>query len=301
MITTIFRITRYGFKNFIRNGWLSTATVAVMLLALMFFLGLILFRFVTISALDSVKDKIDISVYFNISTSEDEILRIKEIIGKLEEVKEVSYVSRDKALLNFKEKHQGDAASEALDELDDNPFLASLNVKANDPSQYVIIASYLENGSFNGIIEKVTYAQNQLVIERLSTIVSNVNKAGLALTIILAIIAILVAFNTIWLAMYSNREEIGIMRLVGASNTYIRGPYIVEGIIYGLIAGIVSIIIAIPIVIAASPWMNRIASDIDLSGYFFSDIFMFLVYQIIFGILLGSVSSFIAIRRYLKI
>ncbi|MDD4761474.1 MAG: permease-like cell division protein FtsX [Candidatus Pacebacteria bacterium] len=301
MITTTFRITRYGFKNFLRNGWLSVATVAVMLLALFFFLGLMLFRFVTISALDSVKDKIDISVYFKIEAAEDEMLRIKAILEDLSEIKSIEYVSRDKALSNFKEKHQGDAAEQALKELDENPFLASLNIKANDPSQYSAISSYIENGSFDGVIEKVTFAQNQLVIERLSTIISNVNRAGLSLTIILAIIAILVAFNTIWLAMYSNREEIGIMRLVGASNTYIRGPYIVEGVIYGVIAAVLSILISIPVILTVSPWMAKIASEIDLKGYFFSNIFSFFLYQIVFGILLGAISSFIAIRRYLRV
>jgi len=301
MLTTIFRVTKYGFKNFLRNGWLSAATVAVMLLALMFFMGLVVFRFVTVSALDSVKDKIDISVYFKISAPEDEMLRVKGILEGLDEIKNIDYISRDQALSNFKEKHQGDAAEQALNELDNNPFLASLNIKAEDPSQYSAIASYIDNGSFDNVIEKITYAQNQLVIERLSTIIDNVNKAGLALTVILAIIAILVAFNTIWLAMYSNREEIGIMRLVGASNAYIRWPYIVEGVIYGVIASILSILITIPIIIGVSPWMAKIASEIDLKGYFFSNIFNLSFYQLIFGILIGSASSFIAIRRYLRV
>ncbi len=301
MLTTLVRVIRYGVKNFLRNGSLSAATVAVMLLALSFFLGLIIFRFITITTLDAIKDKIDISVYFKLSAPEDEILRIKRSLEGLEQVKGIVYVSRDDALATFKQKHQNDAAAQALDELSDNPFLPSLNVKANDPSEYSNIASYLENESFNSVIAKVTFAQNQIVIERLTNIIETANRSGLALTFVFSIIAILVAFNTIWLAMYSNREEIGIMRLVGASNPYIRGPYIVEGIIYGIVAALLSIVIAVPIVLIAGPWAEKITADVSLETYFFTNIFKLVFYQLLFGVVLGGLSSFIAIRRYLKV
>jgi len=301
MLTTLVRVIRYGVKNFLRNGWLSAATVAVMLLALSFFLGLIIFRFATITTLDAIKDKIDISVYFKLSAPEDEILRIKRSLEGLEQVKDVTYVSRDDALTTFKDKHQNDAAGQALDELSDNPFLPSLNIKANDPSEYSNIASYLENESFNSVIEKVTFAQNQIVIERLTNIINTANRGGLVLTFTFSIIAILVAFNTIWLAMYSNRDEIGIMRLVGASNSYIRGPYIVEGIIYGILAALLSIIITIPLILIAGPWAEKITAEVSLETYFFTNFLKLTLYQLLFGIILGGLSSFIALRRYLKI
>lgn len=301
MLTTLIRVIRYGVKNFLRNGWLSAATVAVMLLALSFFLGLIIFRFTTTTTLDVIRDKIDISVYFKLSAPEDEILRIKRSLEGLEQVKGVVYVSRDEALETFKNKHQNDAAAQALDELSDNPFLSSLNIKANDPSEYGNIASYLENDSFNPVIEKVTFAQNQIVIERLTNIINAANRGGLVLILIFSVIAILVAFNTIWLAMYSNREEIGIMRLVGASNSYIRGPYIVEGIIYGILAAVFSLIIAIPLILIAGPWAEKITADVSLETYFFTNFFKLTFYQLLFGIVLGGLSSFIAIRRYLKV
>jgi len=301
MITNIIRIIKYGLKNFLRNGWLSVATVVVMLLALSFFLFLIVFRFITISTLDSVRDKIDISVYFIESAPEDEIIRIQKSLEGLEQVKSVEYISKDEALERFKNRHTNDAAAQALEELDDNPFLPSINVKAYDPSDYSNIASYLENDSFKSIIEKVTFAQNQIVIERLTAIIENVNRGGLFLTLILAVVAVLVAFNTIWLAMYSNKEEIGIMRLVGATNSYIRGPYIVEGIVYGIIAAILSILIAGPFILFIDPWIAKITPEIDLKIYFFSNILILTLYQLIFGIALGAISSFIAIRKYMRV
>jgi len=301
MFTAFSRIIRYGFKNFFRNGWLSVATVAVMLLALSFLLSLIVFRHITLTSMDTIKDKIDISVFFKISTSEDEILRIKKSLEGIEQVKSVSYLSREDALDEFKKRHQNDVVAEALSELDDNPLLASINIKAKDPSDYQAISSYLDNDSFSQVIQKITFAENKLVIERLTSIIESVNKVGLAITIILAIVAILVAFNTIWLAMYSNREEISIMRLVGASNAYIRGPYIIEGVIYGIASSILSIIIAIPVIIIADPWIGKISPGLDLKLYFFSNIIGLSGYQLSFGVALGAISSFIAIRRYLKV
>src|SRR3989344_5181708 len=231
MATLFFRVLKYGLQNFWRNGWLSTATVAVMVIALLMFLGLRIFDAIMVQALASVRDKIDISVYFKTNTPEDEILKIQRSLQSLPEVKQVEYISRDKALDLFKEKHQDDpTVSQALTEIGENPLSASLNIKADDPEQYGVIASYLEADAFKPYFEKPPVsAQNQVVIERLVRIVNAVETSGFALTALLALVAGLVTFNTIRLAIYSNREEIGIMRLVGASNALIRGPYLVDG------------------------------------------------------------------------
>ena len=124
----------------------------------------------------------------------------------------------------FKEKHKEDQTiSEALRELDVNPLLASLNIKAYDTKDYGIINTYLNNNSSKNLINKISYAQNSTIIDRLNRIMGTMNKIGTFLTILFSFIAVLITFNTIRLAIYSNREEIGIMRLVGASNSFIRG------------------------------------------------------------------------------
>ncbi len=236
MFTALSRIIKYGLLGFWRNGWLSTATLSVILIALMVFEGLIVFNILTKTALTVLQDKIDISIYFKTNTLEDEILKIKKSLESLTEVKNVEYISQDKALEIFKAKHASEQAiTQSLEELQDNPLLASLNIKAYDPRQYSLIATYLDNASFKDQFEKVTYAQNSVVIERLTRIIDTAEKGVLILIVFLTAISILVTFNTIRLAIYSNREEIGIMRLVGGSNSFIRGPYVVEGIIYGLI------------------------------------------------------------------
>lgn len=302
MFTALSRIIKYGLFNFYRSGWLSAATVMIMVTALIVFEGLIFFNALTNKALESLKDKIDISVYFNTDAPEDEILKIKKSLEDLSEVKKVEYFSKEKALEIFKEKHKEDKTiSEALGELEVNPLLASLNIKAYDTKDYSIINTYLNNGSFKNLINKISYAKNSNIIDRLNKIMNTMNQIGTFLTILFSFIAVLITFNTIRLAIYSNREEISIMRLVGASNSFIRGPYIIEGIVYGLIAGIASFIILMPVVYYGSPYIRIFIPEMNLWDYLISNFANILIYQFLFGIGLGIVSSSIAIRKYLRV
>ncbi len=299
---TLWRIIKYGFQSFKRNAWLSATTVGVMTLALFVFQGIILFNAFASRAVDEVKDKVDISVYFKSNVGEDNILNIKKAMEDFNEVKAVEYVSRDEALQNFKEQHASDEViAQTLDELDNNPLLASLNVKAKDLSEYGSIAAYLNSASLSDIVEKVTYAQNALVISRLEKLVNGLNAGVLALTLFLVFLAVMVTFNTISLAIFSNKEQIGIMRVVGASNQFIRGPYMVEGVMYGIIAAVVSLILFIPVVKSIAPQLALFVPSFNLSAYVLGGFGRLLGYQVLAGGVLGILSSTIAIRRYLKV
>jgi cell division transport system permease protein len=301
MFTIISRIFHFGFKNFSRNGWLSTATVAIMTLALIGFGGLILFGYITRQAASSIEDKIDISVYFNTNTSEDQILNIQQSLQSLPQVTEVNYTSRDQALATFQQNHASDQTiSQAINQLDTNPLEASLSIKANDPSEYGSIASYLAAPNFAQYVDTVSYTQNQQVIDRLAKIVSTVQRGGWAAIIFLVIVAGLVVFNTIRLAIYSNREEIGIMRVVGASNSLVRGPFVVDGMLCGAIAAVVSLIILTPVIYFTSPYLEIFIPGLGLFHYFFINLPRLLIYELLFGIVIGGFSSFFAVRRYLR-
>jgi len=285
-----------------RNKWLTIATVSVMMMALFVFLSLIIFNVLTNNAISILRDKIDISVYFQQDAKEDDILNLKRSLESLSEVKSVEYVSRMEALAAFKERHIADETiSKALDVLDENPLLASLNIKANDPSDYPVISAYLNNDNMKELVDQVTYNENQIVINRLASIVRTAKNTGISLTGALSLIAMLVTLNTIILSIYSTRDEISIMRLVGAGNKFIRGPYIVQGVLYGVSAALISIIVMIPLVIFASPYVKVLMPEMDLQNYFYSHIFSLIGYQLLFGIGLGAISSFIAVRKYLKI
>jgi cell division transport system permease protein len=302
MFTILSRIFHFGVKNFWRNGWLSVATVAVMVLALLMLMSLLMFGVVTTQAIASIQDKIDISVYFKNATPEDAILNIKQSIESLSQVKNVDYTSSDQALEIFKEKHKDEPTiTEAIAQLSTNPLEASLNIKAKDPQQYGDIAQYFsESPAINQYIDSISYYKNQQVIDRLNSIVKNVNRGGLVLTLILALIASLMIFNTIWLATFSNREEIVIMRVVGASNALVRGPYLVEGIMSGVFAAVIGIVIATPLAYYVSPFVKQFIPSFDFLAYFLSHALAMFGYELLFGIGIGLLSSSIAIRRYLK-
>lgn len=286
---------------------MSTATTAIVTLSLIVFAGLIFANATTTSIVNFLKDKIDVSVYFQLNTPEDEILNVQESLRGLPEVKSVDYLSAEQALQIFKERHKDEPdITQSLEQLNGNPFEASLEIKAHDPGNYAAIANYLDDANLRQYIDKVNYFQNQKAINNLAAIVKNVDRAGLLITVFLSLIAGLVVFNTIRLVIYSNRDEISIMRAVGASNAFVRGPYVVEGILIGLIAAAISLIlILLSFLIAPFIYQSSSAFDVSIPGFnittfFYQNFFKLLLYQVLFGVFLTSISSFIAVRRYLK-
>lgn len=286
---------------------MSTATVAIMTLSLLVFIGLILANAVTGGMVDVIKDKIDIGVYFKTNTAEDQILNVKQSLERLSEVRAVEYISSDRALELFKEKHKDEpAVLQSLEELRDNPFQPYLNIKAHDPSKYQTIASYLEADELKQYIDDIDYNKNQVVIENLISLIGNVNRIGLTVTIILSLIAGLVVYNTIRLVIYSNRDEIGIMRAVGASNVLVRGPYVVEGVITGVISALLSLLVIflffviIPAVYNSPTYFDVTFPGFDMGDYFANNLGKLLGYQLLFGVGVAVASSIIAVRRYLK-
>jgi len=301
MATALYRLIKYGFQTFWRQRLLTVATMVVILLALLVFEGLIISSVVGKTALNAIQDKIDISVYFEINTPEDEILRIKRELEGVEEVKEVEYISRDAAYQRFQERHAEDETiTQALEELEENPLSASLNIKAKNPEEYATVANYLESIVSDELVENITYNQNQAVIDRLGALIRVSRQVGLLVAVFLTVVAVLVSFNTILLGIYSNRDEIAVMRLVGASNLYIRGPFVVMGIIYGVITSLLSVLLTAPVIFLSSPYVGLFIPEMDLGGYYVSHLLSLIMYQLAFGIGIGIISSFIAIRRYLK-
>ena len=263
--------------------------------------SLVLVNVLTNSLVQILRDKIDISVYFNLETSEKDILKTRESLITLAEVESVEYVSRQEALEKFEKKHEDSPLlMQSLAELEDNPLEASLNIKAQTASQYEQIVNFLNSSQYQKIIDKINYRENQAIINKLSSITNTISRSGLVVSIILALMAVLITFNTIRLAIYSSREEITVMRLVGASNWYIRGPFIVEGALYGLVAAIVVLIIFFPMLWLFSPKLTNFLPGSDLFYFFQINFWQILLLQLAVGIGLGVVSSLVAIRRYLR-
>lgn len=302
MNENIKRIFNSGFTNFKRNSWLSFGTTGIMVLTLLIFISLVAFNVLSQNAIRALQDRVDVTVYFNFDANENQILEVKKELENLDSVKLVDYVSRERALEEFKERHKDDELiQQALVELEDNPLQASLNIKAKESDQYASIVKFLEGGQFKKLIDKINFYENETAIRRVEKISSGLKLGGIFATIILIIIAILVTFNTIRLTIYTQRKEIEIMRFVGASNWYISGPFLVEGALYGLYAGIIVLAIFYPTLFFLSPKVAYFTGSINLFSYFtdfFGQTFVLVVGS---GIALGVISSLIAIRKYLKV
>lgn len=301
------RILRSGFVNFWRNSIVSIASVLIMTVTL-FTLGLVIFMGALLQGfLIQIQDKVDVNIYFTTTAPGESIVSLKSEVEKLPEVASVAYTSREDALTAFQERHADDYLTiQALQELGDNPLGATLGVKARETSQYESIAKYLGSrtdlttGS-GAIIDKINYEQNRVAIERLTAVIDGARTLGFAVTFFLIIVSIVITFNTVRLAIYTAREEIAVMRLVGASNWYTRGPFIVEGVMYGVFSAIIALILFYP----ATLWLGRVTEKffggVNLFSYYtsnFGEVFLVVVGG---GTLLGAVASFLAVRKYLKI
>lgn len=304
--TTNKRIIKAGFISFWRNSSVSLSAVFVMFVALFMIASTILITAFLGTALKDLQDKININIYVDAKADESTILSLKKQIETLPEVKAVTYISRAQALEDFRTRHENDhRIIQALDEIGDNPLPAALTVMAKEPSQYEGIAKFLSNkselstGNTLSIVSKINYNDNKVAIERLTKLIDGVKKLGSIITALMIGISILITFNTIRLAIFIARDEISVMRLVGGSNEYIRGPFVVEGIIYGLVAAFLTLVLFYPITYWLKNTTQVFYGGVDLLHYFvanFVQIFLIIVFS---GIALGAVSSYLAVRKYL--
>jgi cell division transport system permease protein len=300
------RVLVSGFQNFFRNGFVTLSSILIMTITLFIICSLILLGGFFNYSLNQIKEKVDINVYFVTNADESNILTVQKSLEDLPEVDSITYISREQALNDFKEKHKGDELTlQALDELGDNPLGASLNIKAKDPSQYAGIAEFLKGNTLlskNGtsIIDKVNYAQNKVVIDKFTNIIGSANTLGITLAVIFVLISIIITLNTIRLTIFMAKDEIAVMRLVGASSKFIKGPFIVSGVL----CGIISAIIIILSFAAVTFWINHsyafYFSGFNIFDYYISN-FVWIFFAI-FGlaIALGAIASYLAAHRYLR-
>lgn len=305
--TKLRRVLLAGFVNFFRSGYVSLASVLVMIITLSTISGVIFMNAIFTTTLNELRNKVDINVYFVTTAPEQDILDLQSRLEALPEVATIEYISREQALENFKLRHENDQVTlQALEELGENPLGAALNIKAREPSQYQGIADFLGEGNIlsrdgAAIIDKVNYLDNKVAIDRLTKIIDSSQRLSFIATILLILISIVITFNTVRLVIYVSREEIGVMQLVGASRNYIRGPFVVTGIMYGIVAAIVTLVVFLPI----TYWLGEVTQNffigLNIFDYYISNMFEMLILIIGSGVAIGAASSLLAVRRYLKL
>lgn len=297
------RLLISAFNDLLRNIWLNVATVIIMVISLFTVTVMLAVDAIGNHALQALKEKIDITVQFKDNADEGKILELKKDLEARSDINKVEYISKEQALANFKDAHKDDSyINDSLTELGDNPLFAVLNVKADELYQYKDIDNFVVgNENYKDVIEKVNFKENETAINNFSNILGAIKEGILALSVLFVLIGVMVAFNTIRLAMYAHKTEIEIMRLVGAGNWYIRMPFIIEGIVFGAVACAVAIALMFPAVSYVSPKIAQFIPGFDLNNYFIGNLYNITLLLLSMGIGIGVISSVIAIRRYLKI
>jgi cell division transport system permease protein len=296
------RTLKDAWKNFLRNGWLSFATSLILMFSLYTVSLLFLIILSANVIIKNIQDKSNISIYFKQDVAEEIILGIQTEIEKNGLIKSVTYVSKEQALEDFKNNNANEELIlKSIKEIGENPLLSSLVIKAHNPAVYQAVYDYLSAADFKDNVSRINYTKNKDIIDKLNSLVNKISGVGLSLASILTIVSILITFNAIRITIYSRREEMEIMRLVGASNSFIRLPYIFEGILYGLCAAVISLILLALSAKAASSVISSAVLGQSLISFFGKNFLLIFGLQIFIGVALGIASSMIAIRRYLKI
>lgn len=258
------------------------------------------------ASLTLINEKVDISVFFVTTAPEEDILKLKSSLESLADVSEVHYTSRDEAFASFRERYKNnEVMMQVLEELGENPLWASLSIRARETSQYESIATFLQEQKAgedleNPLIDHVNFEDNKVAIDKLTNIINAVDKGVFITMIVLVAATILITFNTIRLAIYTTREEISVMRLVGAGNMFIRGPLILQGVMYGLVAGVLTLLIFYPFVLWLGPG-TEVFFGLNVFTYYVSDFGKIFAVIVGSGVLIGGISSILAIARYLRV
>ncbi|HRH23340.1 MAG TPA: permease-like cell division protein FtsX [Candidatus Magasanikbacteria bacterium] len=296
------RIIKFSFQDIVRNMSLSFMTVLILILMLLSINTLIIVRVLTDQSIRSVKDQIDVSIYFDPTATDEKIQEVRDFVSSLPEVTEERYLSKDEVLAEFKETYSGNTEIiDSLDELGGNPLGSTLIVKTREPKDYQKIITALSVPEYESIIEAKTFGDTETAIDRIQTITVQVERFTYALTALFAIIAFVIIFNTIRVAIYTQRTEIGIKRLVGATNWFISGPYLVESFIFTVVSVVITSVIAWFTLKFLDPYVSVIfESEAILTNYFFSHILFLIGIQFGAVFLLTLFSSMLAMRRYLR-
>ncbi len=302
------RIMHTGIVNFGRNVWLAIAAMAVMVVTL----TIILFSVVTSATFNhtiaQIADKINISIYLNDNVTDQQREQLTDELKQLSEVRGVSYVSKDQALAVYRAENAGNKDLLTAINETGNPLPASIQVDPVDPAKIGQIQNVLNEQSTVALEDPqagTSYSgDRRAAIDKIGHATDILKRAGVITVVIFAFISMLIIFNTIQMAIFNRRDELTIMRLLGASTWYIRGPFVVESIIYGILSATISIVIIdVLFIVSASTLQASSLGLLDIgyaNSYFHSNFFMLLTMQLGVGIVIGAVSSIIATRRYLK-
>lgn len=301
------RVVMSGFTNFIRNAWLSVAAMAVMVVTL----SIVLFSYIANATfshtIQDIRDRIDVSVYLKDSVTEEQRNELTNRLQGFENVRGIDYISKEQALDDYLELNKDNVDLQLAVSQTDNPLPASLKIKLHNPDLIDEIKGFLDQPDIKDMqSDETSYAGDRKVaIDNIARATSFIRRAGIVGVILFAGISVLIIFNTIQMAIFNRRDELSIMRLLGASRWYIRGPFLVESMLIGIFAALISVALCRAIFSIASGTLGASTFgllDIAYSGIFFNNNFWPILAVVLgMGILIGISSSFVATQRYLSL
>lgn len=303
MLISFARALKFSLQDIWRNIWLSLVTIVILVLALFSVNLLLAVQVISGAAVETVRDKIDISLYLRTEATESDILALRSKISALDNVKEVNYTSKQAALEAFQTKHQNNPdVISALRELDDNPLSPSLVIHPKDLSRYDDLITELNKIS-DPIIETRNFDDHKLMLGKINGITDRVSEAGFLVSLLFVFITLLVLYNTIRVAIYTHRQEIAIMRLVGASSWFIRSPFLISSIMYTLIGMLITTILFYFFLSLLQPYLETffLNYDFNIVSYFSANFLRLFILEFIGAALINMVASFVAVRKYSNI
>ncbi len=305
-LITFWRIIHTGIVNFIRNVTLATAAIAVMVVTLTIVLFSLITNATFSNTIAQITDKIDVSVFLKDSDTPAQTQQLISQIKALPNVKAVTYLDKAAALRQYEEQNAGNQQLLEAVSVTSNPLPATILIKPVDLNKIQDIKNFLTEPNVAALqSDQPSYSgDREAAINKITHATDVLRKIGIVTVAVFALICALIIFNTIQMAIFNRRDDIAIMRLLGASTGYIRGPFIVESAIYGILSAVFSVLIVNSAFLASSNALQ--ASSLGLldinyaNQYFDAHFWGFLGIQLMLGIVLGAVSSTIATRRYLK-
>lgn len=304
MFTSIYRVIKFAFQNFWRNFWLSIITISMLVLTLLTVNILVVLNLVTDKAISFVENRIEVSVYFNENANVAKVSEALTYLRTLSQVKDVQEIPADEALRIFKQRHANDPAIlKSLDELGKNPFGPTFVIKAYKAKDFDSIIAALDNPRFRDEIRQKDFSDYQSIVGKIRQTTSEIRMGGLILSGIFFLIALLIIFNTVRIAIFIHRDEIGIMRLVGASSGFIRAPFLVETILLSLFSVLIVMAIVYPSLAFIEPKLNQYfgSETTSLVSYFEQNGWKIFGAQFLALLFVTMGSTSLALRKHLKV
>jgi len=300
---SLYRIIKFSFQDIARNVWLTIVTITILLLALFSINMLITVRLISDNAVAAIKEKIDISLYIKAEVPENEIMALKAKVSASEKVKNVIYISKQAALDDFREKYKNNqAVLAALKELGRNPLSPSLTIIPKNFDESNLLINELKMID-NPIIESRDFSDNTVILNKIGNITKRVNEVGLFIIGIFILTSLLVVYNAIRVAIYTHRQEIEIMRLVGASNFFVYMPYMVSALVYALFSFLIIISVFYPFLTLLQPYLEVffMGYNVNILAYFVNNFWLVFGSQFLIVLLINIIASLFAVRKYARV